>query len=75
LVALAYMVSATQIADKLSCPIRSASKTFPMLMGGVAALCGLFMMLRPDAEPDWPDLPTLGLIALAVVVLVATPMR
>jgi putative tricarboxylic transport membrane protein len=67
--ALAYMASALMLKTSfLSDPV--GMKTFPLLLGGIAALCGLFMMIRPDADPDWPDLPTLGLIALAVVVLV-----
>lgn len=69
LVAVAFMVSATQIQTSfLSDPV--GSRTFPMIIGGVAALCGLFLVLRPDDEPGWPDLPTLGLLALAVGVLV-----
>lgn len=70
LVALAYIVSATQIeASFLADPV--GPKTFPFMIGAVAALCGLYMMIKPDPEPQWPVLRTLGSLAFAVVVLVA----
>ena len=70
LVALAYAASATQIQTSfLTDPV--GPKTFPILVGGVAALCGMIMVFRPDPDPEWPALPTLGALALAVGVLVA----
>jgi putative tricarboxylic transport membrane protein len=70
LVALAYIASATQIQTSfLSDPV--GSKTFPILIGAVAALCGVIVMLRPDPDPQWPGLRRLGAIAFALVVLVA----
>ncbi len=70
LVALAYAASATQIQTSfLTDPV--GPKTFPILVGGVAALCGLIMVFRPDPDPEWPALRTVGALALAVGVLVA----
>jgi putative tricarboxylic transport membrane protein len=70
LVALAYIASATQIQTSfLADPV--GPKAFPMLIGSVAALCGAIMILRPDAEPDWPELHTLIALLVSVVVLVA----
>ncbi|MGR3662855.1 MAG: tripartite tricarboxylate transporter TctB family protein [Paracoccaceae bacterium] len=69
LVALAYIASATQIQSSfLTDPI--GPKAFPILVGAIAALCGTIMILRPDAEPDWPELRTLIALLVSVVVLV-----
>jgi putative tricarboxylic transport membrane protein len=70
LVALAFIASATQIQTSfLSDPI--GPKAFPILVGSVAALCGVIMILRPDQEPEWPELRTLGALLISVLVLVA----
>ncbi len=70
LVALAYAASATQIQTSfLTDPV--GPKTFPIMVGMVAALCGMIMVFRPDPDPDWPALRTFGALALAVGVLVA----
>ncbi len=70
MVALAYMASATQIQTSfLSDPV--GSKAFPIIIGAVAALCGLVLIIRPDPEPDWPGLRTLLSIVVAVAVLIA----
>lgn len=70
LVALVYIASATQIqASFLSDPI--GPKAFPMLVGVIAALCGAVMILRPDEEPEWPEMHTLGALLVSVVALVA----
>ena len=69
-VALAFMVSATQIqASFLTDPV--GPKTFPLLIGGVAAISSLFMIFRPDPNPTWPALRTWGALAIAALVLVA----
>lgn len=68
-VALTFIASATQIQTSfLADPV--GPKTFPMLIGAVAALCGITLMIRPDPDPEWPELATLGALAIAVVVLV-----
>lgn len=69
LVALAYVASAFQIQTSfMSDPV--GSKSFPVLIGVVAAICGGVMVLRPDAEPEWPDLRTIGTLVIAVLVMV-----
>jgi putative tricarboxylic transport membrane protein len=69
LVALAYIASATQIQTNfLADPV--GPKTFPIMIGSVAIICGLFMIFKPDPDPEWPVARTLAAIAFAVVVLV-----
>ena len=63
-VALGFIAGATQIQTSfLVDPV--GPKTFPMLVGGVAALCALLIILKPDAEPDWPGVKTFIGIGLA----------
>ncbi len=69
LVALGYFASATQIQTSfLSDPV--GPKAFPMLVAGVAGICALVMIFKPDPDPTWPSLGTFGALAIAVVVLV-----
>lgn len=69
LVALAYVASATQIQTSfLADPV--GPRTFPILVGSVAAICGILVALRPDEDPEWPGLRTLGALVVAVAVLV-----
>ena len=69
IVALAYIAGATQIqASFLSDPV--GSKTFPILIGGVAALCGLVIFAKPDPDPDWPEMTGWLRLALASAVMV-----
>lgn len=68
--ALAFIASAFQIQTSfLSDPV--GPKSFPIVVGSIAALCGLVMVLRPDPDPEWPALGTFLTLAVAVVVLVA----
>lgn len=70
LVALAYIASATQIQTGfMSDPV--GPRTFPVLVGAVAALCGMVIAIRPDPDPEWPELATLGALGLSIIVLVA----
>lgn len=70
IVALAYIASATQIQTSfLSDPV--GPKTFPILIGSIAAISAMFMVMKPDPEPDWPVLRTFGALVFAVIVLVA----
>jgi len=67
--ALLYIWSASQIQTSfLSDPV--GSKTFPTILGVLAALCGLALVLRPAAEPDWPNALTLVNVLVAVGVMV-----
>ena len=68
--ALAFIASATQIQTSfLSGPV--GPKAFPMLIGGIAGLCGLVLMIRPDPDPEWAKGRTLIALIVAVLVLVA----
>jgi putative tricarboxylic transport membrane protein len=67
--ALAYAAGALQIQTSfMSDPV--GSKTFPLVLAGVAVICGLVMIFRPEADPDWPGLATLGSLAISVIVMV-----
>lgn len=56
-VALAYFASATHIQTSfLADPV--GPKAFPMLIGAVAAVCSLFMIVKPDPDPQWPSART-----------------
>ncbi len=69
-VALAFIASAFQIQTSfLADPV--GSKTFPVMIGIVAAICALNLILRPDPDPQWPARRTFGALAVAVAVLVA----
>lgn len=67
--ALAYAAGALQIQTSfMSDPV--GSKTFPLILAGVAAICGLVMIVKPDSNPDWPSLTTMGSLAISVLVMV-----
>ncbi|MFZ7092608.1 tripartite tricarboxylate transporter TctB family protein [Primorskyibacter sp. 2E233] len=67
--ALAYIAGAFQIQTSfMADPV--GSKTFPIMLGVVAILCGAVLLIRPDEEPDWPDFKTLVNIAIAALVMV-----
>lgn len=70
LTALAYVASATQIQTSfMADPV--GPKTFPILIGCVAILCGLILMVRPDPDPVWPPMRTLGALLVSTIVLIA----
>ena len=67
--ALAYAAGAFQIQTSfMSDPV--GSKTFPLILATVAAICGLVMLVRPDPDPDWPGMATLVSLAVSVIVMV-----
>ena len=69
LLALGYILSASQLRTSfLSDPM--GSKTFPYMMGGVALICGLVMILRPEEEPEWPSFGSWIKIAFSVVTMI-----
>jgi len=69
LVALVYIASATQIqVSFLSDPV--GSKAFPIGVASVAIICAVVMILRPDEEPEWPEVWTVVSIIISVVLLV-----
>jgi putative tricarboxylic transport membrane protein len=68
-VALAYIASATQIQTSfMADPV--GSKTFPIMIGAVAAICGVVLMIKPDPEPEWPAARTFLALGFTVIVLV-----
>ena len=70
LLALVYIASATQIqVSFMSDPV--GSKSFPIGVASVAIICAVVMLLRPDEEPEWPELWTLVSIVISIVLLVA----
>ncbi|MEO9825443.1 MAG: tripartite tricarboxylate transporter TctB family protein [Paracoccaceae bacterium] len=66
--AVAYIAAATQIQTNFFSG-EFLPKLFPLLIGGVAAVCSLFMVFKPDPDPDWPASRTFVAMGLAVVVL------
>ncbi len=67
-VALGFIYSATLIqVSFLSDPV--GSKSFPMIIAGVAIIAALAAIWKPDPDPQWPDLPAFGRISVAVLVL------
>ena len=70
LAGLAYAFAATRIQTSfLADPV--GPKTFPVLLGLIAALCGALIALKPDEPgPEWPGARTWGALALSVVALV-----
>ena len=66
--AVAYIAAATQIETNLFSG-EFLPKLFPLLIGGVAALCSLTIMFKPDPDPDWPATNSFIAMGIAVVVL------
>ncbi len=68
--ALAYAAGALQIQTSfMSDPV--GSKTFPLILAVIAALCGLVMIVKPDPDPIWPNARTSASLIVSVVVMVA----
>ena len=68
--ALAYIASAFQIQTSfLSDPM--GSKTFPIILGCVAILCGLVMIVKPEEEVEWPNAAAIFKLVIAAVVMIA----
>lgn len=66
--AVAYLAAATQIQTNFFSG-EFLPKLFPYLIGGVAALCSLSIMFKPDPDPDWPGSHTWAAMGVAVLVL------
>ena len=66
--AVAYLAAATQIQTNMFSG-EFLPKLFPFMIGAVAAICSLFMVFKPDPDPEWPATATWGNMAIAVVVL------
>lgn len=69
MVALAFIASATQVQTSfLSDPV--GPKTFPIMIGVVAAISALIMIFKPDPNPQWPAGRTFFALLVALVVLI-----
>jgi putative tricarboxylic transport membrane protein len=44
-------------------------RAFPYIVGTVLTICSLYILLRPDAEPDWPSLTNFIEIIFATAVM------
>ena len=66
--AVAYLAAATQIQTNMFSG-EFLPKLFPYMIGGVAAVCALYMIFKPDADPEWPPARTWINMAVAVLVL------
>jgi putative tricarboxylic transport membrane protein len=67
--ALAYIVSAASIPTSfLADPV--GPKTFPRIVGSIAALCAVLIIIKPDGNPEWPELRTWFALAIAMLTLV-----
>ncbi|MEP3346593.1 MAG: tripartite tricarboxylate transporter TctB family protein [Litoreibacter sp.] len=66
--AVAYLAAATQIQTNFFSG-EFLPKLFPMLIGGVAALCSLIIVFKPDPEPEWPAAGSWISMGVAVAVL------
>jgi len=44
-------------------------RTFPYIVGTVLTICSLYILLRPDAEPDWPNLTNFIEVIFATAVM------
>ena len=44
-------------------------RAFPYVVGTVLAICSLYILLRPDAEPDWPNMMNFIEIIFATAVM------
>lgn len=67
---VAYFMAAANIPTSfLVDPV--GPKVFPRLVSGIAALCALLIMLRPDDEPAWPGVATWFRLMIALLVLIA----
>ncbi|WP_038098236.1 tripartite tricarboxylate transporter TctB family protein [Thioalkalivibrio sp. HK1] len=67
--ALAYAVSALHIkVGFMSDPV--GSKTFPLIVAGIAGLCGLIMIVRPDDDPAWPKGSSILSLGICIATLI-----
>jgi len=70
LLALAFIAGATQIEAALIFDSLGPS-AFPIIIGVLLAISSVYLILRPDPEPDWPAARRVVEIVLALVVMLA----
>jgi len=65
-----YILFATQIQiGFMSDPM--GPRAFPILIGAILALAGLYPIIRPDPEPQWPHLSRVLEIVFAAGLMIA----
>jgi putative tricarboxylic transport membrane protein len=70
LLALAYGLEARTFESGLLVAMDPlGASMFPYLLAVVLGITGVYMILRPDPSPEWPDLRHLGEMAGVVLVL------
>ncbi|HSA79460.1 MAG TPA: tripartite tricarboxylate transporter TctB family protein [Geminicoccaceae bacterium] len=70
LLALAMIVGAWQIeTGPMLDPL--GPRTFPIIIAVLLAISSVYLLARPDPEPDWPSRGRVLEIALATVVMIA----
>lgn len=69
-VAQGFILGATRVQTSfMSDPV--GPRLFPYMIGGVAIVCALSMVLRPDPDADWPGLGMAAKLAFACAVMFA----
>ncbi|MCB1971252.1 MAG: tripartite tricarboxylate transporter TctB family protein [Geminicoccaceae bacterium] len=69
LLAVAFVVAATRIESAMIFD-SLGPKAFPILIGVLLGLAGLYPLLRPDPEPDWPAWPRFFEVVLGLAILI-----
>lgn len=67
--AIIYIWATLQIQESFLSDV-VGPKAFPLIVASILALSSLAILLRPDADPQWPALGRLAEIAAAVVMMV-----
>jgi putative tricarboxylic transport membrane protein len=70
LLALAFIAGATQIEAALIFDSLGPS-AFPIIIGVILAISSVYLIVRPDPEPDWPEARRVVEILLALVIMLA----
>jgi putative tricarboxylic transport membrane protein len=68
--AVFFIWGATQIElSFMSDPV--GPRVFPIMIGVMVGIAGLVILLKPDSDPEWPQLPKLLEIFAAAIVMFA----
>lgn len=70
-IALLYGFEATQFTLPMAMHEAVGPSTFPLLLSICMAFCGVYFLIKPDADQSWPDLATFIEIFWVLFVLVA----
>jgi putative tricarboxylic transport membrane protein len=63
-----YLWAASIIPDSFMVDV-VGPRAFPYIVGAVLAICSLYILLRPDKEPEWPTLVNFIEIVFATAVM------